>query len=141
MPPEYPPQDKWDEQTAKLINKVRKAMYIEPPPTISAMQARSTKYTAKNGINSIWAHQAIFPSPTEMETIREAVFDVIDDLGTVEYEKPSWTDVPAEWVTYNTDMTSEALKEGVSTKEQFQKLIPSATSPVIVIYAHGGSFL
>jgi hypothetical protein len=75
MPQEFPRQEKWDEQTAKIINKVRKAMYMEPPPTISAFQARSAKYTAKNGTNSIWAYQDIFPSPTEMENIREAVFD------------------------------------------------------------------
>lgn len=121
----FPQHDRWDEKTEKAVRSIRNIMYTVPEPTISTIQTRNVKSTPVQSPTCV-SHVTV-PVP-QKENIRQALFDTVDQMGTIDYEKQPWAPVEAEWVTcFNEEQRSEV--QGAAEP-----------SPVI-FYVHGGAFL
>ena len=93
-----PTSSKWDLRTEMTVHVLR-AMMSGNPSTVGKTQAQTLKDPGAKG--KCWAARTTIPVPQD-ETIREATFQAIADLGdgNESYTKPDLADTEVEWTGY-----------------------------------------
>ncbi|KAF2723076.1 hypothetical protein K431DRAFT_283241 [Polychaeton citri CBS 116435] len=141
-----PTSDKWDLRTALTVEVLRGMMSVEEGkkiPTISKLQTGTTKDPGIKG--KMWiATDTFSASAPEDESLRQAVFDAIDELKEhdVQYEKPVLGDLEVEWTGFRPDVKDSQPLPQISEEEKYKRLMaePYRTSNTTVLYFHGGAY-
>jgi acetyl esterase/lipase len=91
----------------------------------------------------LWTAKVTIAAPLD-ESIRDATFTAIADLGdgTETYQKPSLSDIDAEWTGFRPGAGAEEPLPNISEQEKYQKLMdePSRSSKTTILYFHGGAY-
>ncbi|KAL3466485.1 alpha/beta hydrolase fold-domain-containing protein [Aspergillus heterothallicus] len=134
-----PTSKKWDLHTALTVTALRAILSQSHKSSITAQQQRSIQDRPVRG--PMWTSRVTFPvSPSE--SIREAVFDAIQALGNghQEYALPKCEPVTAEWTGYREIEKASTPESEITEKEKYARLMDETTSPVMLLYFHGGAY-
>lgn len=131
----------WDLRT-ELTVKVIKSFVTNKPSPISKTQHVSLKAPAIKG--KIWIAKTTAPVPAE-DSLRETLFKAIEDLKDddsppLDYVRPDYAPVEAEWTGYRGGATKASPELRISEAEKYTELMKEATSPTTILYFHGGAY-
>ena len=129
----FPRSKVWDKGTQQTVDTLRAFMHREPQPTISDIQNASIKPRPLKG--PFLAKQNVLQAPPE-DDVRRLLFEVITQLGDVEYEPPDLAHVPVEWVSKSPAAVESEHRDSLTTPS----LQECDTGPTI-LHVHGGAFL
>jgi acetyl esterase/lipase len=132
----------WDLRTALTINVLRSFINDSPPQPISKVQHMSVKDPGIKG--RIWISKVTMPKPSE-DDIRQALFKAIEALkepGDLPggYKEPEIVPVEAEWTGYRAGATKQSVELKIPEDQKYKELMKEVTSPVTVLYFHGGAY-
>jgi len=132
----------WDLRTALIINVLRSFIIDSPPQPISKVQHMSVKDPGIKG--RIWISKVTMPKPAE-DDIRQALFKAIEALmepgeGPGGYKEPELLPVEAEWTGYRAGATKHSTELKIPEDQKYKELMKEVTSPVTVLYFHGGAY-
>ena len=133
--------NQWDLRTELIINVLRSFMIDSPPETVSKMQHMSVKDPGIKG--RIWISKVTMSKPSE-DDIRQRLFRAIEGLKEPSeapggYKEPDLLPVEAEWTGYRAGATKQSTRLKLSEEQQYKELMKEVTSPVTVLYFHGGA--
>jgi len=133
-----PTSSKWDLRTKLTIELIRVLTLPDEPPSVSDVQAQSMAAPDVKG--KIWISRTAADIPPE-EDAQSLLFRIIDQLNENHaiYTKPSYVRVEAEWTGYRADAKANTPEPTLSEKEKYAKLMAEVTSPVTILYFHGGA--
>lgn len=140
-----PMSSKWDLRTEITVQVLR--YFTHPPKSgprpISATQGLSTKAQAVKG--KIWVAKETLKVPSaDDETIRDAVFEAIEDMKIcpVTYTKPDLVDLNVEWIAHRPGARDDEPLPEISEEERYAKLMaePYRSTPLTILYVHGGAY-
>lgn len=136
-----PTASKWDLRTEMTVHLMRSI--TSPggsPKPVGEIQARTLRDPGVKG--KMWIAKATIPVP-EDETLREATFKAIEDMGdgSESYTKPALAPLNVEWTGYRSEAGKEDPLPDISEEEKFSKLMadPNRNNATTVLYFHGGS--
>lgn len=135
-----PTSSKWDLRTEITINILRDLIGPNSTPQpISKLQRLTCRDGGVKG--KVWVSKVNL-DPTPEDDVRQLLFSAIDDLGTGEevWTKPENAALEAEWNGYRSgvdDDTPEPCDLGEG--EKYARLVAETSSPVTVLYFHGGA--
>lgn len=132
----------WDLRTELIVNVLRSFIITPEPQSVSKTQSDSLKDPGIKGM--MWISKVTMPKPEE-DGIREALFKAIDGLRETNeapggYTEPALLPVEAEWTGHRADATSRSPDVMVSESEKYAELMREATSPITILYFHGGAY-
>ena len=83
------------------------------------------------------------PTPSE-DDIRQALFKAIEGLNEPgrakgEYKEPELLPVQAEWTGHRAGATKQSTRLKIPEEQQYKELMKEVTSPVTILYFHGGA--
>ncbi|KAK7435254.1 hypothetical protein CaCOL14_012903 [Colletotrichum acutatum] len=118
--------------------------YLQPAKlrSITSTQKLANRDSGVKG--RIWV--ATYASPVPPETdVRDAIIGVIQstrapDTPELKLRLPDIVPVEAEWTGYRAGATEEERPPAIGEKEKFEKLQKEVTSPLTVLYLHGGAY-
>ncbi|KAI9709729.1 MAG: hypothetical protein M1820_003131 [Bogoriella megaspora] len=130
---------KWDLRTELTVKVLRSMMQDGPPQSLYKMQKSTLKDTGIKG--KLWVSKVDLPPPPE-DGVRQSVFKAVDDLKdeTQSYIQPDYGPLSAEWTGYRANATKDSTLPNISEKEKYNSLMSETTSPVVVLYFHGGAY-
>ena len=135
-----PTSTKWDLKT-ELIIKLIRSLLETPNPRGALVQQRAT--LKDPGIKGKkWISKVTIPSPGE-DDARQLLVRAIDELKTSPsdvYTIPPTLPVEAEWTGYRPNVDSHRPRLDLSEEQHYQRLQSDTTSPVTILYFHGGAF-
>ena len=134
----FPRSNVWDEATQKHVDQLRAFLYREPQPTISQLQEQSLKVRPLKGPCHLI--QDILPAPEE-DDVRQLLFQIIRQLGQVEYETPDLAAVPVEWISKRKSEGSDTAVHPPNKRDQLECLVQDTTIDLIILHVHGGALL
>ncbi len=131
----------WDLRTELIINILRSFIVDSPPESVSKLQHMSLKDPGIKG--RIWISKVTMPAPSE-DDIRQALFKAIEGLkqpgeAPGGYKEPELLPVEAEWTGYREGATRQSDRLKIPEEQQYKELMKEVTSPVTVLYFHGGA--
>jgi len=132
-----PASDKQDPRTEIIVAIIRSSLDISKP--LKEIQAPGLKDPGVKG--QLWIATAKCPAPDN--DVREAVIRGIKELGdgTETYDLPSVADVEGEWTGYRAGVDKKAPRPSLSSEsEHYDNLMKEVTSPVTILYFHGGAY-
>ncbi|KAJ0423939.1 alpha/beta hydrolase fold-domain-containing protein [Aspergillus carlsbadensis] len=136
-----PTSKKWDLHTLLTVTILRAILSQSHKLSVTAQQQRTIQDQPVRG--EMWISRATFPA-WPGESIRNAVLDVVQALGNgrQEYAVPDVEPVTAEWTGYRSVKVATApeLDLEVSEWDKYRCLMNEVTSPVVLLYFHGGSY-
>ncbi|CAO1601711.1 hypothetical protein XANCAGTX0491_005354 [Xanthoria calcicola] len=133
-----PTSTKWDLRTEITVNIIRSLLDSPGPTPLSKQQRWSLKDPGIKG--RMWVSKVTLPRPEE-DDIRSVLADAIDTLkgaGGV-YPTPAVVPVEAEWTGYRAHVRHDRPRLDLSEAQHYQRLMSEVTSPVTLIYLHGGA--
>lgn len=137
----YSEQSKhWDLRTELLVSVLR-SFLADPPMQIAKLQRLSMKAGEVKG--RIWISRVTLPTPAE-DSVRQSLFSAIEGLKEDGSPRGGFTEaemlpVEAEWTGYRADATPQSLEPSISEEEKYCEMMKEATSPITVLYLHGGA--
>ena len=131
----------WDLRTALIVNVLRSFIVDSPPEPISKLQHLSVKDPGIKG--RIWISKVTMPIPSE-DDVRQGLFKAIEGLkepGAAPggYMEPELLPVEAEWTGYRAGATKQSAPLRIPEEQQYKEMMKEVTSPVTVLYFHGGA--
>ncbi|KAL8740855.1 MAG: hypothetical protein Q9184_008448, partial [Pyrenodesmia sp. 2 TL-2023] len=132
-----PTSSKWDLRTEITVRIIR-SLLDNPNPTPLAKQQRwSLKDPGIKG--RMWISKVTLPRPEE-EDIRDVLVEAIASLDQGEgiYTVPPILPVEAEWTGYRANVGHDRQRLDLSEGQHYEKLMAEVTSPVTILYFHGG---
>lgn len=132
-----PCSDKQDPRTEIVVAIIRSTLTVQKP--LSEIQAPGLKDPGVKG--QLWIATAKCPAPDN--AVRDAVIRGIKELGdgSETYDFPSTADVEGEWTGHRAGVDKKAPRPSLSSeKEHYDNLMKEVTSPVTVLYFHGGAY-
>lgn len=132
---------KWDLRTELTINILRDMIGPNSEPTpISKIQRLTTKDPGVKG--NIWVSKVNLSIPEE-DDVRQLLFKAIEDMGTGEeqWTKPESRPLEAEWNGYRAQAPDPKAFPPAERDEkaEYANLMQEVTSPVTILYFHGGA--
>ncbi|KAL9636603.1 MAG: hypothetical protein Q9204_002199 [Flavoplaca sp. TL-2023a] len=87
-----------------------------------------------------WVSRVVLPAPVETDVLN-IILDAVRSLGngSERYMVPTIENVHAQWTGYRAGVGNDEPEPIMSESEKFDKLQKEVTSPVNVLYLHGGS--
>jgi hypothetical protein len=130
----------WDLRTELTINILR-SFLDSPSEPISKAQHMSIKDPGIKG--RIWISKVTMPIPSE-DDIRQGLFKAIEGLkepgeAPGGYKEPELLPVEAEWTGYRAGATKQSTRLKLPEEQQYTELMKEVTSPVTILYFHGGA--
>lgn len=120
--------------------KVR-AKFLERYTTtsISAQQAASNRDDPVKG--PVWVSKFTVPKPTN-DNSRDLFLGLVDEANykNVRYDRPDSAMLHFEWTGFRSDASEDTPEPSLPETEKFQNLMAETTSPLTILYIHGGSF-
>ncbi|TGO69758.1 hypothetical protein BOTNAR_0007g00390 [Botryotinia narcissicola] len=135
----------WDLKTELTVNILRSFLYAAPSP-ISKIQAVTLQDSGIKG--RIWISKVTLAIPSE-DDVRQKLFQVIEDMKDPlnsgqspqegGFQKPDLLPVEGEWTGHRGYAPKNAPRLRISEAEQFVEMMKEVTSPVTILYIHGGA--
>ena len=90
----------------------------------------------------LWIAKASLPSPPETEA-RDALLSAIKELGigNETFSPPDYTTVTGEWTGWRANVSKTEPRPSSPESEQYISLMKEVTSPVTILYFHGGGYV
>ncbi|KAL2813519.1 lipase/esterase [Aspergillus granulosus] len=131
--------NKWNLYTAVTITALRALLSQAHKSTITIQQQRTIQDRPVCG--AIWISRVTFPASLG-QSVRDVVLDIIQALGNgrQEYAVPDLGPVTAEWTGYRATKVANAPEPNISEEEKYRRLMNMTTSPVTLLYFHGGAY-
>ncbi|RMZ92096.1 hypothetical protein DV736_g653, partial [Chaetothyriales sp. CBS 134916] len=106
---------------------------------VSRIQARGGRDRGIKG--PIWIAKASIPPPLESDAL-DAVLAAIKELGngSETFPAPYYATTTGEWTGWRYNVGKNARRPDMAEAEQYSSLIAETTSPVTILYFHGGGF-
>ncbi|KAL8849740.1 MAG: hypothetical protein Q9221_005284 [Calogaya cf. arnoldii] len=129
---------KWDLRTEITVNIIRSLLGSPEPTPISKTQRWSLKDPGIKG--RMWISKVTLANPEE-DDIRSVLLEAIESLKRPDsvYTSPAVMPVEAEWTGYRANVRHDRPRLDLSEAQHYQKLMSEVTSPVTIIYFHGGA--
>lgn len=126
-----------DVRTEVTITAIRKLMSVSKP--LSYSQKLSCRDPGIKG--PLWISKVTVPSPPESDTL-DLIIAAIKTLGdgSETFTTPAIAPVEAEWTGYRSGVDKEEPRPSLPEGEQYTNLMKEATSPVTILYFHGGAY-
>lgn len=132
-----PCADKQDPQTEITVAIIRKSLHTNK--SLGVVQAAGLKDPGIKGQR--WIAKATCPAPSN--DAREAVLKAIKELGdgNEKFDLPDTVDVEGEWTGHRGGVNNKAPRPDLgSERAHYDSLMKETTSPVTVLYFHGGAY-
>ena len=131
-----------DLRSEVILSVVRSMLEPSVPRAISTMQGYSIYETPIKGRLSISKYAA--PAPPEVD-VRDAVMSVVADLANedasgLKLRVPDLVPVEAEWTGYRAKAAAGSAQANISEQEKYNDLLKDCTSPITILYFHGGAY-
>lgn len=132
----------WDLRTELTINIIRAFLTDPTPQPISKVQHMSLKDPGIKG--RVWISKITMPKP-EKDELRQALFGAIEGLkrsgdAPGGYKQPEFEPVEAEWTGYRAGATKQSVELKIPEAQKYTELMREASSPVTILYFHGGAY-
>lgn len=87
-----------------------------------------------------WVSRVVLPAPIETDAL-DIILDAVRSLGngSERYTVPTIENVHAQWTGYRAGVGKDNPEPSMAESEKFDKLQEEVTSPVNILYLHGGS--
>lgn len=137
-----PTSGKWDLRTEIIVAIVRSLLNQDPSKTnISKLQRISLTDPGIKG--AMWVSKTTLEAPPE-DAVRQVLFDAINALQSddrdLKYDRPPLQAVEAEWTGHRAGVSKDAAPpSSLSETERYTHLMKEVTSPVTILYFHGGA--
>lgn len=134
-----PTASKWDLRTELTIKLIREYVCNPKPSSISKQQSMSLKDPGIKG--KMWISMITLPKPEE-DDMRKVVVNAIEALkeGNETYTVPELAPVEAEWTGWRSGVGNDAPRPDLSEPEHYEQLMKEVSSPVTILYFHGGAY-
>lgn len=132
-----PCADKQDPQTEIVVAIIRKSLRVRK--TLSEVQALGLRDAGVRG--PMWIAKATCPAPSNHA--REAVLRAIKELGTGDelFDLPDTVDVEAEWTGYRAGVDKKEQQPDLGSQQaHYECMMKEVSTPVTVLYFHGGAY-
>lgn len=133
-----PCADKQDPRTEIVVSIIKSTLTGKKP--LSVIQQAGLKDPGIKG--QLWIATACCPAPDN--EIRDAVIRSVKELGdgTEQYDLPTTTDVEGEWTGHRSGVDKKTPRPNLAggEKEHYANLMKEVTSPVTILYFHGGAY-
>ncbi|KAL8768653.1 MAG: hypothetical protein Q9209_005212 [Squamulea sp. 1 TL-2023] len=132
-----PTSSKWDLRTEIIVNIIRSLLNSPKPTPLLKQQQWSLKDPGIKG--PMWISKVTLPKPEE-EDIRDILIETIKSLkaGDGVYTSPALLPVEAEWTGYRANVRHDRPRLDLSEAQHYGRLMSEVTSPVTILYTHGG---
>ncbi|KAL8947094.1 MAG: hypothetical protein Q9222_006584 [Ikaeria aurantiellina] len=133
-----PTCSKWDLRTEITINIIRSLLTNPNPTSLLKMQRWSLRDPGIKG--KMWISKVTLPKPKE-EDVRDVLLEAVDSMredGGI-YSIPPLEPVQAEWTGYRANVRHDRPRLDLSEAQHYDKLMAEVTSPVTILYFHGGA--
>lgn len=116
---------------------IRSLLDIPVPTPLSKQQRWSLKDPGIKG--KMWISKVVLARPEE-EDIRDVLVEAVDSLdeGNGIYTTPAIVPVEVEWTGYRANVRHDAHRLDLSEAQHYDSLMAEVTSPVTILYFHGG---
>jgi acetyl esterase/lipase len=135
----------WDLRT-ELTVKIMRDMLGPNSRTspVGKMQHLTTKDPGVKG--KVWVSKVSFPVPPE-DDLRQTLFKAISDLKDsnaecrdISYEEPEAKGLEAEWHGYHPlAHPNDPEPPGLTSHQKYERLMDDTSSPITLLYFHGGA--
>ncbi|ATZ54683.1 hypothetical protein BCIN_11g00340 [Botrytis cinerea B05.10] len=135
----------WDLKTELTVNILRSFLCGTPFP-ISKTQAATLHDSGIKG--RIWISKVTLAIPSE-DDIRQKLFKVIEEMKVPldprqslqegGFQKPDLLPVEGEWTGHRAHAPKNAARLSISEAQQYIEMMKEVTSPVTILYMHGGA--
>ncbi|KAL9026204.1 MAG: hypothetical protein Q9196_005092 [Gyalolechia fulgens] len=134
-----PTSSKWDLRTEITVRIIRSLLDSPKPTPLLEQQRWSVKDPGIKG--KMWISKVIFAKPEE-EDVRNILTDTIDSMdgGGGTYTTPAVVPVEAEWTGHRANVRHDRPRLDLSEAQHYEKLMAEVTSPVTILYFHGGVY-
>ncbi|KAI9738961.1 MAG: hypothetical protein M1818_005275 [Claussenomyces sp. TS43310] len=131
----------WDLRTELTVNVIR-SLISQKPKSVSISQDISKKAPAPKG--NIWISKVCLQVPQDA-SVSQSLTSAIESLkgdgdAPGGYIEPDLLPVEAEWTGYRSGAGNNTTEPPISEKEKYDELMREATSPVTILYFHGGAY-
>ncbi|KAL8733058.1 MAG: hypothetical protein Q9181_003729 [Wetmoreana brouardii] len=133
-----PTSSKWDLRTELIVTIIRSLLDSPEPTPLLKQQRWSLKDPGIRG--KMWISKVTLAKPQE-EDIRDILVEAIDSMkeGKGRYTIPPIVPVEAEWTGYRGNVRHDRPRLDLSEVQHYEKLMSEVTSPVTILYFHGGA--
>ena len=130
---------KWDLRTETTVRIIRSLMDNPEPTPISRQQRWSLKDPGIKG--NMWISKVTLDRPEEVD-IRDILIEAVDAMNEAKgiYTTPSIIPVEAEWTGYRANVRHDRPRLDLSEAQHYERLMAEVTSPVTILYFHGGAY-
>ncbi|KAL2849996.1 alpha/beta hydrolase fold-domain-containing protein [Aspergillus pseudodeflectus] len=134
-----PTSRKWDLHTLITVTTLRAILSQSHKSSISAQQQRTIEDRPVRG--EMWISRVTFPV-VPSESLRNVMLDAVQALGNrrQEYSIPDMEPVEAEWTGYRLVEIATTPELEIDEGDKYRCLMNEVTSPVVLLYFHGGSY-
>ena len=129
---------KWDLRTELIITTIRSIM-SGSTSSISKQQEFGLKDAGVKG--EMWISRVTLPAAEENDVL-QFTMRVIDGLkeGEETFTRPELTSVSAEWTGYRAGVSANEPEPPVSEAAKYKSLVAETSTPVTILYFHGGAY-
>ncbi|KAI4124905.1 MAG: hypothetical protein LQ338_004566 [Usnochroma carphineum] len=133
-----PTSSKWDLRTEMTVRIIRSLLNNPTPTPLAKQQRWSLKDPGIKG--KMWISKVTLAQPEE-EDIRDVLVEAVDSLdgGTRIYTVPPLVPVEAEWTGYRAHVRHDRPRLDLPEAQHYERLMTEVTSPVTILYFHGGA--
>ncbi|KAI4168765.1 MAG: hypothetical protein LQ343_006147 [Gyalolechia ehrenbergii] len=134
-----PTSSKWDLRTEITVRIIRSLLDNPKPTPLLEQQRWSVKDPGIKG--KMWISKVTLAKPEE-EDIRNILTEAIDSMdgGRGTYTVPAIVPVEAEWTGHRANVRHDRPRLDLSEVQHYEKLMAEVTSPVTILYLHGGVY-
>ncbi|PQE24569.1 lipase esterase protein [Rutstroemia sp. NJR-2017a WRK4] len=130
----------WDLRTELTVNVLRSFTCGEPQP-ISRTQRVTLQDPSIKG--KMWVSKAALIVPVEND-VRRKLFQAIEEMKEPGeprggFTEPKLVPVEAEWTGYRAGATSKSVPLKIPESQQYEEMMKEVTTPVTILYIHGGA--
>ncbi|KAF9876011.1 hypothetical protein CkaCkLH20_06457 [Colletotrichum karsti] len=131
-----------DLRSELIVAVLRSYISTTKPRSITSTQKLANRDGGVKG--RIWVSTYASPASSEKDVL-DAILGAIQSLrapGTPEIDVrlPDLLPVEAEWTGYRAGATPESKPPAIGEKEKYDELMKEVTSPLTVLYFHGGAY-
>lgn len=129
---------KWDLRTEITVRIIRSLLDSPEPTPLLKQQRWSLKDPGIKG--KMWISKVTLARPEE-EDVRDMLVEAIESMkeGEAIYTTPPIVPVEAEWTGYRANVRHDRPRLDLSEAQHYEKLMMEVTSPVTILYFHGGA--
>lgn len=131
-----------DLRSELIVAVLRSYISTDKPRSITSTQKLANRDRGVKG--RIWVSTYASPASSEAD-VRNAIVGAIQSLRTpdtpeIDLRLPDLVPVEAEWTGYRAGAKPDSKPPAIGEKEKYDELQKEVTSPLTVLYFHGGAY-